>query len=48
MVLGFNMRVVAAKKKFGWMLEKLFREKTCMYVAIMLHDNVKIEICRDK
>lgn len=40
-VLGFNMPVVAAKKKFGWMLAKLFREKTCMYVVITLHEMSK-------
>lgn len=47
-VLAFNMPVVAAKKKFGWMLGKLFREKTCMCVVITLHENFKIKICHDR
>lgn len=48
MVLGIIMPVVAAKKKFGWMLHRLFREKTCMYVVITLHENVKINMCHDR
>lgn len=48
MVLAFNMPVVAAKKKFGWMLGKLFREKTCVCVVITLHENFKIKICHDR